>query len=1027
MSTKPNSNSFVPRRWWIILPLGLLVLLLAHGMALLYRIQPAVSLWFPPSGVAIALTLWFGPIGVVLTAVASILIAPLWGNDGWTQIVGLTDATEPLVAWWLYRRRWKGSLSLSQLRDAAAFTLSAPLAACATSAVIGSLALVAVGKMSVSSLALSIPHWWLGNAIGTIAIAPTALLVLTPFLQSRGWLPQVGESSQQDLGSRVESCPHSTPLLWAEVTTILVLSVSTAAIAVSKTHVADFAFQQLSFLSFVPIIWAASRFGVTGGMLTSTFCVLVTLFAYLLNYPHAISLPSFPVQAEVLHVHKLSLLVQCAVSLFVGCAITERAATQVALAVERVRAAEHQAQAKLAEQLMQLNDELKTANHRLEQSNRDKEELLHREQLARAESEVARSAAETAREQSSKILESITDGFVAFNRDWCFTYLNREAARTLGFSPKELLGKNVWKEFPEFCNTSFGQVCRQAIAEGVPLELEDYYPPLTAWFAVRAYPSEAGLSIYFRSVTERRQAEETLRQSEERLRLALDAGQAGVWDWDILNNHITWSERIYKFHGVVPGTFGSKPEEFTALIHPEDRERVFEALQTAINEKASYQIEFRIVQPSGAIRWLSTNGRVIYDPTGKPVRMLGATIDTTERKVAEEEREQLLVRERSARAHAEAASRIKDEFQMVLSHELRTPVNLILGWAKILRSRKCDAATTDKALETIERNAKLQTQLVEDLLDISRILQGKLRLNVSTVNLGATIQSVIETVGLAAQAKSIQIQTVFDPNVGSISGDADRLQQVVWNLLSNAVKFTPVGGRVDIQLCDLGGYAQIRVSDTGSGINSEFLPFVFDYFRQADSTTTRAFGGLGVGLTIVRYLVELHGGTVQAESPGEGLGSTFTVTLPAIAAVPQTNDGNVLPENSLNLDRLKMLVVDDELDTLELLAFMLEQYGAQVVAVTSANEALVSLGEWQPDVLLSDIGMPEVDGYMLIRQIRAMPPEQGGLTKAIALTAYAGDTDHQQILEAGFQKHVTKPVDPVSLARLIASLVKDEG
>ncbi len=878
MSLRSDSSSIGYRRWWLIVPLSLVALLLAHGMALIYRIQPAVSLWFPPSGVAIALTLWFGTIGIVLTGITSILIAPVWGNDGWTQLAGLTDATEPLVAWLLYRYGFSGSLSLSCLRDAVAFILSAPVAACATSALVGSLTLVAVGKMPASDLATSIPHWWLGNAIGTLAIAPTALLVLTPCLQNWGWL----SSREQGVKSREEFRLRLVPSFWAEVVTILVFVVATATLIVSKTNQANFAFQQLSFLSFIPILWAATRFGVKGGMLTSSFCVLVTLLAYLLTYPNAISLPNFPVPAEVLHVHKLSLLVQCAVSLLVGCAITERAATMVVLAVERVRSQEHQARIQLSEQLIQLNTELTEANSRLEQSNRDKEELLRREQIARADSEAARKVAESATEEVSKILESITDGFVAFDNEWHFTYINREGAKTLGRRVEELLGKNLWEEFPELISTSFGELYQQAVTQRVPLELEDYYPPFEEWLSIRVYPSETGLSTYFRNVTKRKRTEETLRQSEERLRLALTAGKAGVWDWDIPKNQVTWSERLYEFHGLTPETFGGKIEGFAQLTHPDDQERVFQAIQKAIEEKAFYQVEFRIVQPSGVVRWLSTSGRVIYDASGKPVRMLGATIDITERKVAEEEREQLLVRERIARTQAEAANRMKDDFLAVLSHELRTPLNPVLGWSRLLQSRKCDEATLNKALETIERNAKLLMQLIEDLLDVSGILQGQLSLNVSAVDLVPIIEAAIETVHLAAKAKSIQIQTVLQPNVGQVSGDRTRLQQVVWNLLSNAVKFTPPGGRVEVQLSSLGTQAQIRVSDTGSGISKEFLPFVFDYFRQADSSSTRTFGGLGLGLAIVRRLVELHGGTVQAESPGEDLGATFTVTLPLV-------------------------------------------------------------------------------------------------------------------------------------------------
>jgi signal transduction histidine kinase/ActR/RegA family two-component response regulator len=398
----------------------------------------------------------------------------------------------------------------------------------------------------------------------------------------------------------------------------------------------------------------------------------------------------------------------------------------------------------------------------------------------------------------------------------------------------------------------------------------------------------------------------------------------------------------------------------------------------------------------------------------------------------------------AARAEAEAANRIKDEFLAVLSHELRSPLNPILGWTKLLRSRKFDEKATDRALETIERNAKLQTQLIEDLLDVSRILRGKLVLNVCPVNLVTTIEAALETVRLAAQAKEIQIQTLLDPNVGLVSGDSNRLQQVVWNLLSNAVKFTPSGGRVEVRLEKVGEglkvsrlqvegsntnvqpstqYAQIQVSDTGKGITPEFLPHVFEYFRQENSTTTRQFGGLGLGLAIVRYLTELHGGSVLAESPGEGLGATFTVRLPLRVADAEATQDEAQPDCSANLSGLRVLVVDDEADIRELVAFILEQSGAEVTVTASAEEALIALNQSVPDVLLSDIGMPEVDGYMLMRQVRALSPERGGKLPAIAFTAYAGEYNQQQALAAGFQLHISKPVEPEKLVSAIASLV----
>jgi len=370
------------------------------------------------------------------------------------------------------------------------------------------------------------------------------------------------------------------------------------------------------------------------------------------------------------------------------------------------------------------------------------------------------------------------------------------------------------------------------------------------------------------------------------------------------------------------------------------------------------------------------------------------------------------------------ANRIKDEFLAVLSHELRSPLNPILGWSKLLQVRKFDEAKTAQALATIERNAKLQSELIEDLLDVSRILQGKLSLNATAINLASTIRAALETVRLAAGAKSIGIEVSLNYNVGYVSGDSTRLQQVVWNLLSNAIKFTPAGGRVEVRLEQVGNEAQITIRDNGQGIPQEFLPHVFDYFRQADGATTRKFGGLGLGLAIVRYLVELHGGTVQAQSPGEQLGATFTVRLPLMPIEPAVNQEGQSEEASLNLKGVQVLVVDDDTDTREFVVFLLQQAQASVMFADSAGSALATLMQSKPDVLLSDIGMPDMDGYMLLQQVRALPPEQGGQIPAIALTAYAGDFNQQQALDAGFQRHIAKPVEPEELIGAIVNLVR---
>ena len=394
------------------------------------------------------------------------------------------------------------------------------------------------------------------------------------------------------------------------------------------------------------------------------------------------------------------------------------------------------------------------------------------------------------------------------------------------------------------------------------------------------------------------------------------------------------------------------------------------------------------------------------------------------------------IREQEARQTAEQANKIKDDFLATVSHELRTPLNAILGWSNLLRSGRVNTEATSRALETIERNARAQAQLIDDLLDISRIISGKLRLNVHTIELSTVIESAVEAVRPAAEAKEIRLQTLFDTKAGPVSGDADRLQQVVWNLLSNAVKFTPKRGRVQIRLEQVNSHIEITVSDTGKGIDPEFIPYVFDRFRQADQTITRSQGGLGLGLSIVRQLVEMHGGTVKAESDGEEKGTSFVVSLPRLIAVSRTEKENadrVHPTASREfismdcapeLTGLRVLVVDDESDSRELLSTVLEECGSEVVTAGSAKETILIMQKEQFDILISDIGMPEEDGYMLINKVRALPDEQGGRIPAIALTAYARVEDRVRALTAGFQVHIPKPVEPVELVAVVASLAK---
>jgi signal transduction histidine kinase/ActR/RegA family two-component response regulator len=404
---------------------------------------------------------------------------------------------------------------------------------------------------------------------------------------------------------------------------------------------------------------------------------------------------------------------------------------------------------------------------------------------------------------------------------------------------------------------------------------------------------------------------------------------------------------------------------------------------------------------------------------------LGLAEDVARRAGLAVENARLYKVSQEARQAAEAANRAKDEFLATLSHELRTPLSPILGWVRLLRAGDLDPAAGARGLEVIERNVRAQTQLIEDLLDVSRIITGKLRLEVRPMDLVAVVEAGIEAVRPAADAKGIRIESRLDPRVSAMVGDPDRLQQVVWNLVSNAVKFTPKEGRVEVELTGVDAHARLRVKDTGKGIPPTFLPHVFDRLRQADSTSTRAHGGLGIGLAIVRHLVELHGGTVSAESAGEGNGAVFTVELPISAA-----DGSQRPapdsatsqEGAVRLDGVRVMVVDDEADTRDLLSFSLRNYGAEVTALGSASEALAAIQRDKPDVLVSDIGLPGDDGYALIRKVRALDENRGGRVPAAALTAYAKDEDRHRAIAAGFQAHVPKPVELAELASVVASL-----
>jgi PAS domain S-box-containing protein len=816
------------------------------------------------------------------------------------------------------------------------------------------------------------------------------------------------------------------------------------------------------------------------------------------------------------------------------------------------------------------------------------------------------------------IVESSDDAIITKTLESIITSWNRGAERIFGYRAEEAIGQSILMLIPADRQAEEERILSRLKAgqriehyetvrrrkDGTLLDISLTISPLKD-----ASGRIIGASKIARDITERKHAEQVIQDRSERLNLALDAAQLGDWEWDATTDVVTFSERAAEIFGIPSGPHMTWTQ-MRELLHEEDQERARLAVEKAIVERSDYDIEYRLIQPSGRQIWVAAKGRASYNQQGQARGIIGIVQDITERKQEraqlEAEREaletinhvgQMLSAEldldklvqaltdaateitgahfgsffynvldkqggaymlytlsgvprehfshfpmpratdlfgptfrgegvvriadvkqdprygknspyygmpeghlpvtsylavpvvsrsgevigglffghpapevfterherivaglagqaaiamdnarlyestRRAREEAETANRLKDEFLATVSHELRTPLNAIFGWARMLRSGKLDAASIAHAVETIERNAKAQEQIIEDILDVSRIITGKIRLDVSPVEIAPVIEAAVDSLRPTAEARGVRFQTVLDTNSNLVLGDAGRLQQIVWNLLSNAIKFTPKGGRIQVSLERINSHIEIHVSDTGQGINKEFLPYVFERFRQADNSTTRKYGGLGLGLAIVRHLVELHGGSVSADSPGEGLGAIFTIRLPLAVVREGGNQlnqpyasrfhqaiaGDVPLEFRGELEGVRVLVVDDEVDARDLLTIILEQCGAEVRAEGSTTQALAALKQWRPDVLVSDIGMPGRDGYELIQEVRSLDASQGGDTPAIALTAYARSEDRLKALRSGFQTHVAKPVEPTELAATIAGLVRTHG
>ena len=542
--------------------------------------------------------------------------------------------------------------------------------------------------------------------------------------------------------------------------------------------------------------------------------------------------------------------------------------------------------------------------------------------------------------------------------------------------------------------------------------------------AIRSRERQYQIRDQFESIY---QGEVRAKQLQQQLEIAVDASELGTFHCDMPLDRILWNTRG-KAHLWLPPEAEVDLDLFYSILHPDDREGAREAIEACVYGGRVYDIEYRTVSPQGEIRWVRATGRTDYKDE-KPACFDGTTQDVTDRKRLEEERKQLLDMERAAWVEVERTSRIKDEFLATPSHELRTPLNAILGWTQLLKEDKGDLEMLTEAIGVIERNVRVQSQLVEDLLDMSRMISDNVRLDLQRVEVPELINAVMEEVKFVAETKGVKLEKVIDPLAGSVSVDPGRLDRVLWNLLTNAIKFTPKGGKVRVLTKVMPSHVKISVTDTGEGIAFDFLPHLFERFSQADGSAKRKHRGLGLGLSIVKNLVEMHGGTVWASSPGEGQGATFTIQLPLlIAKSSETEEHPPAPRKSLsgfsarskrpNLRGVKVLLVEDEADARELVRRCLVECGAVVTVAASAEEAHKLLLKFNPDVIVSDIGMPEKDGYEFIRDVR----KRGLMAPAVALSAYARAEDRIRAAQTGFQTHLAKPVEPAEMLAAVASV-----
>jgi PAS domain S-box-containing protein len=648
--------------------------------------------------------------------------------------------------------------------------------------------------------------------------------------------------------------------------------------------------------------------------------------------------------------------------------------------------------------------------------------------------------AEELRSRLAAIVTSSDDAIISKTLDGIIVTWNEGASRIFGYSAAEVIGKPITILIPPDRLEEEPGILRRLRAgervdhfETVRLRKDGTLVDISLTISpVRNAAGDIiGASKIARDISQQKRAEEALRLSNERFRMMANSAPVLIW----IADHT--KARSWFNNGWLDFTGRSLEQEqgfgWTQSLHEDDLATYLQAYAEGFEKRTGFRSEFCIRRADGKARWLAEHAAPLFEgPGGTFSGYIGSCVDNTEARMIQSDREETLRAERAAREQAERVGRLKDEFLATVSHELRTPLNAILGWSTLMRRLPAGSEDHTRGLETIERNARVQTQIIADLLDMSRIISGKVQLDVQPLDLHEVINAAIDAVRLSIEAKDLRLRVTLDARAARLRGDPNRLQQVFWNLLTNAVKFTPKGGYINVVMERVNSHVEVSVEDSGIGIQPEFLAFVFDRFRQADASITRRHGGLGLGLSIVKHLAELHGGQVRVKSAGEGQGTTFVVALPISVIyseesvrpdTPSFSDVDVGTLELPDLDGVRVLAVDDQPDGRALICRLIEERGAHCALAESGAEALRVLQEQQIDIMVSDIGMPDLDGYELIRRIRALPGAVKNIP-AIALTAYARADDRQRALLAGYQMHLAKPVEPRELIAGIASLLK---